>query len=203
MLFSASYAYAYYQMGDSFHYIKRQLIFAVAGVVAMVVFSMIDYHVWQRFVMYIYGISLVLLVVVLFMEPINNAKRWIILELPGLSFTFQPSEIAKFAIIVLFSHIISVNYDKMKTFKFGILPFGLALVPIVVLMVMEPHLSGTILILAIGAKSIKDARKNMEFIEKKIKRRSPVKIKSVNYKDFEINLCRDERVLPTVFRKTI
>lgn len=151
MLFSASYAYAYYQKGDSFHYIKRQLIFAVAGVVAMVIFSKIDYHIWQKFVMYIYGAALVLLVVVLFMEPINNARRWIILELPGLSFTFQPSEIAKFAIVILFSHIISVNYDKMKTFKFGLLPFGIALLPIIVLMVLEPHLSGTILILAIGA----------------------------------------------------
>lgn len=53
----------------------------------------------------------------------------------------------------------------------------------------EPGLLGhePELILAIRAKSIKDARQNMEFIEKKIKRRTPVKIKTVNYKDFEIN----------------
>ena len=53
----------------------------------------------------------------------------------------------------------------------------------------EPGLLGhePELILAIGAKSIKDARKNMEFIEKKVKRRTPVKVKTVNYKDFEIN----------------
>lgn len=53
----------------------------------------------------------------------------------------------------------------------------------------EPGLLGydPELILAVRAKSIKDARKNMEFIEKKIKRRTPVKVKTVNYKDFEIN----------------
>lgn len=148
MLFSASYAYAYYHEGNSFHYIARQLVFAVAGVVAMIIVSMIDYHILHRFTWIILGISIVLLVVVLFCPPINNAKRWI----PVFSlFNFQPSEIAKFAVVVTFAHLISINYNKMKTVKYGILPFVAILAVIAVLMLQQPHLSGTILICLIGA----------------------------------------------------
>ncbi|MFR1809197.1 MAG: FtsW/RodA/SpoVE family cell cycle protein, partial [Pygmaiobacter massiliensis] len=79
---------------------------------------------------------------------LNGAKRWIFI--PGLG-NFQPSEVAKFAVIVLFANIIAVNADKMKTFSYGVLPFGIVLGAVAVLMLLEPHLSGTILICSIGA----------------------------------------------------
>ncbi len=147
MLFSASYANAYYLMGNSLHYISKQLIFAVLGVVAMLVVSAFDYRVLKPLAIPIYGLSILLLIVVLFCPPINNAKRWIPL---GFG-TLQPSEIAKFAIVVLFAALISTNYEKMHTFKYGIVPFMVVLLPVIGLMILEPHLSGTILILAIGA----------------------------------------------------
>ena len=94
------------------------------------------------------GISLVLLVVVLFMPEYNGCKRWLVL--PGVG-TLQPSEIAKFAVVLVFSHIISLNHDRMRSFAVGVLPFALVLGVVAALMLLEPHLSGTLLILGIGA----------------------------------------------------
>lgn len=147
MMFSASYAYAYYHMHDPFYYIKRQALFAAAGVVIMFIMANIDYHKLHRFALPLLGVSYVLLVVVvLFMPRLNGCKRWIILG----PLNFQPSEVAKFAVILLFAHYISINYKKMKTFRYGVLPFLLVMGSIAALMVLEPHLSGTILICAIG-----------------------------------------------------
>lgn len=148
MLFSASYATALYRFHDSFYFIKDQLLFAAVGLVAMMIASRVDYHIFHRLAWPLMAVSLLLLVVVLFMPAINNAKRWITIK--GLG-TLQPSEIAKFAVIVLFAHIISINYDKMKSFSYGVVPFVIILAPLLLLMLLEPHLSGTILIAAIGA----------------------------------------------------
>ena len=89
-----------------------------------------------------------MLAIVLFMPEYNGCKRWIVL--PGLG-TLQPSEIAKFSIVLVFSHIISLNHDRMKSFSTGVVPFALILGVVTVLMLLEPHLSGTLLILSIGA----------------------------------------------------
>ncbi len=148
MMFSASYANAWYMFGDSYHYIKNQLLFAVIGIAAMLVISRINYHILHKFAWILYLVSVVLLVITLFMPPINNSKRWIIL--PGLP-TFQPSELAKFAIILLFSHIASIKNEKMKEFKYGFLQPIIIMGVIAAIMLQQPHLSGTILILMVGS----------------------------------------------------
>lgn len=148
MVFSASSATALYRRGDSFEYIRKQVIFAILGLVVMIVASFFDYHLFHRFAWPIMAVTLVLLVVVLFMPEYNNANRWI--TIPGVG-TLQPSDVAKFAIIILFAHIISVNAKKMKSFTYGVLPFITILGVIAGLMLLEPHLSGTVLILGIGA----------------------------------------------------
>lgn len=148
MLFSAGYAVALYRRGDAYTYIRPQLLFAALGVAAMYAASLVDYHVWHKLAWPVMGLSLILLVVVLFMPEYNGCKRWIVL--PGLG-TLQPSEIAKFAVVLVFSHIISLNHDRMHSFAGGVLPFGLILGVVTVLMLLEPHLSGTLLILSIGA----------------------------------------------------
>ena len=146
-LFSASYAYSYYwNSGDSFFYIKRQLLFALLGVIVMLVVSTIDYHILHHFAIPLMVISYILLGVVLMLPSSIGVHRWI--RLPGLQ--FQPSEIAKFALILLFSHLISINHKKMKTFSAGYLPFILILGITCGLVFIEPHLSGTILLLGIG-----------------------------------------------------
>ena len=148
MLFSAGYAVALYRRGDAYTYIRPQLLFAALGVLAMYAASLVDYHVWHKLAWPMLGISLLLLVIVLFMPEYNGCKRWIVL--PGLG-TLQPSEIAKFSVVLVFSHIISLNHDRMKSFSTGVVPFALILGVVTVLMLLEPHLSGTLLILSIGA----------------------------------------------------
>lgn len=149
MLFSASYAYAYFNKGqDSFYFIKRQAFFAVIGIIAMVILAKIDYH-WLHKIAYpVLGVAYALLVLVLLLPATNSKgiKRWI-----GIgALTFQPSEIAKFAIVLVFAHIVSKYYGKMKKFKYGVLPFIIILGSIAALMLKEPHVSGTILMLLIG-----------------------------------------------------
>ena len=148
MLFSAGYAVALYRRGDAYTYIRPQLLFAALGLAAMYAASLIDYHIWHKLAWPIMGLSLLLLVIVLFMPEYNGCKRWIVL--PGLG-TLQPSEIAKFAVVLVFSHIISLNHERMQGFAAGVLPFGILLGLVAVLMLLEPHLSGTLLILSIGA----------------------------------------------------
>ena len=148
MLFSAGYAVALYRRGDAYTYIRPQLLFAALGLAAMYAASLVDCHIWHKLAWPIMGLSLLLLVIVLFMPEYNGCKRWIVL--PGLG-TLQPSEIAKFAVVLVFSHIISLNHDRMQGFAAGVLPFGILLGLVAVLMLLEPHLSGTLLILSIGA----------------------------------------------------
>ena len=146
-LFSAGYAYSYYwNGGDSFYYIKRQLVFALLGIFAMFVVSTVDYHILHHFAIPLMVVSYILLGVVLLLPATKGVHRWI--RLPG--FQFQPSEIAKFTLILLFSHLISINHKKMKTFTVGFMPFILILGITCGLVFMEPHLSGAILIMSIG-----------------------------------------------------
>ena len=147
-MYSASYAYAFYGYdGDSYYFIKRQLAFAVLGVVAMLMISTIDYHVLHKFSWVLWIVSLALLVVAYIMPSSTGIHRWI--RIPGIG-QFQPSEVAKFALIVLYAHLVSLNHKKMKTFTKGYLPFMAILGITCGLVFIEPHLSGTMLLLGIG-----------------------------------------------------
>ena len=148
MLFSASYAYAYYYYKDSFYFISKQLVFAVVGVTAMFVLACCDDHHCQKLAMPIMGVTVFLLVLVRILPTrVGDFHRWIRIG----SFSVQPSEIAKFAVVVLFAQILSKNYSKIKTFKYGILPFVIILGLLSFLMLLQPHVSGVILIMLIGA----------------------------------------------------
>ena len=148
MLFSASYAVALYRRGDPYAYIRPQLLYAALGLAAMWLASRVDYHIYHKLAWPVLGVSLVLLTAVLFMPEYNGCKRWLVI--PGVG-TLQPSEIAKFAVVLAFAHIISLNASRMQSFAVGVLPFALVLGAVAVLMLLEPHLSGTLLILGIGA----------------------------------------------------
>ncbi|MFZ2538527.1 MAG: putative lipid II flippase FtsW [Oscillospiraceae bacterium] len=148
MVFSASYASAKNEYGDSMHYISRHFLFVVGGLIAMFMASYVDYHLYRRVVFWIFSGAFVLLALV----PIIGtdlgtiAKRWIAVG----SFSFQPSEIMKFAVIVLFSHLIALNYKRMGTFTYGVIPFAICLMAVAGLMMLQPHLSGTVLLFLLG-----------------------------------------------------
>lgn len=147
MMFSASYPNAYYyKNGDSYYFIRSQLIWAVIGVIAMIAVSYFDYHHFHKFALPILGISFVLLVVVLFMPMVNGVHRWIPLGPIG----FQASEITKFAIVLSFAHFISVNFKRMGTFKYGILPYGIILAFTAFLLYLEPHISCLIIVVLLA-----------------------------------------------------
>lgn len=146
MLYSASYPNAYYLHGNSYYFIKNQLVFAIIGVIIMFSVSYFDYHHLHKFAVPSLIVSFVLLVLVLLMPPINDVHRWIQIG----AFSFQASEITKFAIVLSFAHMISINFNRMGTFKYGILPFGIILLPTLVLLAMEPHISCTVIIVLLA-----------------------------------------------------
>lgn len=148
MLFSASYATAFYKYRDSYRFIRPQVIFAILGTAAMWVVSRIDYRWLRQFSRPIYVGVLFLLVVVLFMDPIQGCKRWI--NLPKVP-TIQVSEIAKFALILLMADLFDKNKDKVKNFKEGIMLPVVLLFPILVLLYLEPHNSAMVLMCCIAA----------------------------------------------------
>ena len=148
MLFSASYAFSLEYYDNSYKFISRQALFAVAGVVVMLIVSRIDYHFWRKFALAIYIISILMLLILLIFPPMvdgMDVKRWLVIG----SFSFQPSEIAKFAIILLFSSLIAANHKQMNSILFiGFLVMLLGVT--CVLIVAEPHLSATVLVFCIG-----------------------------------------------------
>ena len=148
MLFSASYAYSLEYYDNSYRFISRQAIFAVVGVALMLAISRIEYHFWRKFAWGIFALAIILLVVLLILPPMvsgMNVKRWFVVG----PVNFQPSEVAKFAIILLFSSLIAGNYKEMKKIGFFAFLFVILLVT-AVLIVAEPHLSATLLVLTIG-----------------------------------------------------
>ena len=151
MLFSASFPMAYYEGENPAYYLIRQGIFALGGIVAMLLIGRINYARYRVVGKYVLGIAVFLLILVLVPgvgRTVNGATRWLGF---GTLFTFQPSEIAKVGVILYFAESISMKKGKMRTFKEGILPYAVILGIIAALMIKEPHLSGTVLILGIGA----------------------------------------------------
>ncbi len=146
MLFSSSYAYAYYYYGDSYYFITRQAGYAVAGVVIMLLVSYFDYHHLHKFAIPVLLVSYLLLAVVLALPARNEVHRWIDFGFVN----FQPSEIAKFSIILSFAHLISINFKRMDTFRYGVLPYMLILGATCALLVLEPHISATVIVIMLG-----------------------------------------------------
>ena len=122
------------------------LVLTLVGFGLVMLASRVDYHIFHKLAWPLLGLSLILLAAVLFMPEYNGCRRWLVI--PGFG-TLQPSEIAKFAVVLVFSHIIALNHDRMKDFSVGVLPFALVLGVVAALMLLEPHLSGTVLILGI------------------------------------------------------
>ena len=144
MLYSASYAQSEYDTGytSSTRYLQKQAVCAAIGLAAMYFFSKIPAAVWYRGAWLLYGVSIILLLSVLVVgEEVNGAKRWI--NLAGIQ--FQPSEIAKFTMILLFARLTRTFGRKTKEFRYGVLGFGIALLGILVPLALEKHLSAIML----------------------------------------------------------
>ena len=143
MMFSASYAFSYYTQGDSYYYLVRQLIFVVIGIAAMVVMSFFNYNKLHKIAPIVLGIAYFSLLLVLILPAgEGNVKRWIPMGL----FNIQPSEIAKFAVILFFAHWASKYYNKMQFARYSVIPGLVIFGSIAVLLYLEPHYSGIVII---------------------------------------------------------
>ena len=147
MMFSASYASAYAAENSSTYYFARQGLFALVGVGIMLFVSRLNYQMWRALSFPILAVTLVLMM----MTPIfglaeGGATRWI--RLGFLS--FQPSEVAKLAIILSFAAMISGYKDRMKTIR-GLIPFVVILGLTVLTLIFQRHLSGIVIICGVAA----------------------------------------------------
>ena len=142
MMFSASYPIAYAETGDSYYYLKRQIIFAVIGIGAMVGLSFVNYRVFYRFAKPLLAISYGALILVLFLPGVNGVHRWI----GFTSFNIQASEITKFCIIVFFAYWGTRYADKMQYMKYSFVPGMLIFGTTAILLVLEPHFSCTVIV---------------------------------------------------------
>lgn len=151
MVATASSYYALNNYGDSNYFLSRQALYAFGGVVAMFVISKIDYRKYIKWAYIGYGVSLALLIAVLIPgigKSSNGATRWL-----GFgSFRFQPSEIMKIMLVIAISTYISLNRKKLNTLKGYFVPF-LLLVGVVIVMFLQKHMSGTI-VMMVAAFSI-------------------------------------------------
>lgn len=163
MLYSASYAQSEYDTGYqiSTKYLQKQAACAALGLVGMWAFSRIPPKVWLKSAWAVYGISIVLLLSVLVIgESVNGARRWI--NIAGIQ--FQPSEIAKFAMILLFARLTKYFGTSAKDFRHGVLGFGMALLGILVPLALEKHLSAIMLIGMVGVAMMFVAGTNMKWL---------------------------------------
>lgn len=143
-LFSASYTNAMFYHGSATHFITRQGMWAGIGLIAMIVISKIPYKVYARFQQPIMWVSLILLVLVI--TPLGTAskgaQRWL--------FGFQPSEMAKIAVIICFASWVARDPKSVRSIRTMIRPYGLLLVAYIGLLAMEPHTSAMMIICGIG-----------------------------------------------------
>lgn len=145
MLYSASYARAYYVTGNSASYFTSQLVFALAGVAVMLAISRVPYEWYQKFSTLIFAVTVALLTAVLLVGTnVNGATRWI-----NLGFTqFQPSEIAKFSLIVSLSALMTKYQENIKSLR-SFIACACALLIVAALLILEPHFSATVIVAAL------------------------------------------------------
>ena len=149
MVLSASSPTALSTTGDSYRFFVKQLLFAVMGVVAMIIISKIDYRKYFKYYKIAYVISVVMLALVLLVgRTVNNAKRWIYIT---DSISFQPSEMVKFLMIIFYAGILTKNRDELGKFGKGFLKHVCLLLPVIALLMLEPHFSVSIVIIGICA----------------------------------------------------
>ena len=152
MVLSSSFARAYYDPGNitggnAAYYFIRQLLFAVLGTAAMIAASKFPMGFYRRYAWHFMAVTVVLLMLVpVIGVKANGSRRW--LGVGGL--TLQPSELAKLGVILCFSSLICRMRGRMSTFKYGILPFAAIWGLVVGLLVLEPHFSASIIIIAVG-----------------------------------------------------
>ncbi|MDD6800912.1 MAG: putative lipid II flippase FtsW [Firmicutes bacterium] len=156
MVFSASYASALIRKGDSFYYIKRQILWVILGFIVMSIAMRFDYEWLRKVTLPAFIVTCFLLILVLVAGVANGqAQRWIVI--PGIGFTLQPSEIMKFALVAMLALYIARNQDRITNYRnfwqsslYGVFIPGAIVFIVCVLIALEFHFSCTIIMFLIG-----------------------------------------------------
>mgnify|MGYP004493115101 FL=1 len=147
MIYSSSNIWALYKFNDSLYYLKHQSLFFVVGLIAMFIISKIDYKLYLKYSNKILLLSLILLVLVLIPgigQVRNGSRSWF-----GIgSFGFQPSEIAKIALIIFVSKYLANNEKEVKSIKKGVFPILLIIFLFFGLIMLEPDFGTGMVIVA-------------------------------------------------------
>ena len=147
MLLSASSPSALSESGNSYSYFSKQAFFAVAGLFAMWFISKIDYRFYQKYGKIAYIVAIILLIAVLAVgRRINGAKRWLYFT---DTLSIQPSELVKFLMIIFYAAILVKNRDDLGKYCKGFIKHCLLLGPVILLLILEPHFSASIVIIGI------------------------------------------------------
>ncbi len=147
MVLSASSPSALAETSDSYRFFNRQLIFAVLGMIAMMAISKIDYRFYQKFYKHAWWVALLLLVAVKIVgRTVNGSQRWIYVT---ETLSFQPSEIVKFLVILFYAGILVKNRDDLPHFGKGLIKHIIMVMPLIGLLMLQPHFSASIVILGI------------------------------------------------------
>lgn len=147
MVLSASSPTSLSESGNSYKYFIKQAIFAALGLVAMFIISKIDYRFYKKFYKIAYMVAFILLALVLVIgKKVNGARRWIYLT---ETLSFQPSELVKFCMIIFFAGMLTKDREELKYFIKGWVKHLLWIIPIIVLLLLEPHMSASVVIMGI------------------------------------------------------
>lgn len=144
MVYSASAIMADKRYHDGFYFLKRQGGFALAGMIIMVVTMQVDYHVWQRWAVWILVISLLLLGAVLVPGiggSAGGSSRWLRL---AAGFRFQPAELAKLALIIYMAFALERKQEKIKSFGAGFLSYMIVLMVLLALLLGQPDFGSAV-----------------------------------------------------------
>ena len=148
MMFSASYAWGLEQ-GDGYFYIKKQAIFAVVGLGVMWFASIIDYHNYLN-TKVAFGFFALMCLLTMYTAIAGtataDASRWIVIG----SFRFQPSELLKISLIIVFAYTGAVNFPRYQSWKFSTIPFAAYLGIAAGLLAWQRHISAVMLITILG-----------------------------------------------------
>ncbi len=149
MIFSASAVMAAERFGSAYHFLFRQMAWAVAGMAAMVGLMNLDYRRYQHpaFVFTLLGLTTLLLVAVLFLDRTANTHRWIRLGM----FSFQPSELAKPALIFFLAWFLQSRTRSMDDWRNTLLPAAIPIAGLAGLIVLQPDLGTAIVLALVGA----------------------------------------------------
>jgi cell division protein FtsW len=137
MVYSASFVVAGQRFGDSYHFLKKQVMAAIVGIGLMLLVAKLNYHRWQSLAIPLLGVSIILLIILLIpglRHQVGGSARWL-----KFSFiSFQPSEFAKLALVIYMARSMAKKEGKMKIFSVGFLPHIIVLMILFALVLKQP-----------------------------------------------------------------